>query len=125
MAGSLETRPLTASAAETPNTLGKKTQPPTNTKEMAEALTNNKIQPKRPKIGLEAALAKRRDFRGSMTLGMKNCLGTQPFPGRWVVGAAGPTVLGWGGDRERGDGSSPRILQLHIASQELWGQGGW
>lgn len=52
---------------------------------MAEVLKNNN-KAKKPKIGLDAVLAKMRDFRDFMTLEMKNFLGAS-FSGRPEVGA--------------------------------------
>lgn len=49
-----------------------------------------------------------RDFRDSMTLGVKNCLGTQPFSGRLAARAAGPAA-GWLGSRG-GWGTHPGLF---------------
>lgn len=53
---------------------------------MAEVLKNNN-KAKKPKIGLDAVLAKMRDFRDSMTLEMKNFLGASFSGRRGEVGA--------------------------------------
>lgn len=83
---------------------------------MAEVLKNNN-KAKKLKIGLDAELAKIRDFSDSMMFGVKNCLGAGPFSGCWGFRAH------CGSDREKW-GDSPRILQLRTSPRESWGQGG-